>query len=161
MIKRTSLYDQHVDLGAKIIPFSGFEMPVSYSKGILHEYNSIRYTCGVFDVSHMGLFFIYGNKAYQFLEMVTINDVSKLNDYDAQYSAMCNTEGGIIDDLILYKKPNGYFMVVNGGNIDKNFKWLNDNIIDDVKIDNQSSEISLIAIHGPDTRKILSNIILS
>ena len=142
MIHKTSLYSKHLGLNAKMIPFSGFEMPVSYSKGILHEYNSVRYRCGVFDVSHMGQFFIHGDKAYDFLQMVTINDVSKLDNYDAQYSAMCNHKGGIIDDLILYKKPGGYLMVVNAGNIDKNFNWLKDNIINNVKIENQSSKFS-------------------
>ena len=79
-------------------------MPVSYKDGILHEYNSVRNECGMFDVSHMGQFFITGKNAKDFLQYVTINDVEKLNDFDAQYSAMCNSQGGIIDDLILYKK---------------------------------------------------------
>ena len=139
MINKTSLYNKHLELDAKVIPFSGFEMPVSYSKGILNEYNAVRTKCGIFDVSHMGQFFIYGNKAYEFLQKMTINDVSKLDVYDAQYSAMCNIDGGIIDDLILYRKPNGYYMVVNADNIDKNIKWLKSNIIDNVCIENQSS----------------------
>ena len=158
MTKKTSLYNHHLNLGAKIIPFSGFEMPVNYSKGILHEYQTIRNDCGMFDVSHMGQFFIYGDRACDFLQNMTINNVSKLNNYDAQYSAMCNDKGGIVDDLILYKKPDGYFMVVNAGNINKNFDWLNKNIIKDVVIDNISSDISLIAIQGPKTRKYLSQI---
>ena len=158
MIKKTSLYNHHLKLGAKIIPFSGFEMPVNYPKGILNEYHSIRNNCGVFDVSHMGQFFIHGDSAYDFLQKVTINNVSKLNDYDAQYSAMCNEQGGIIDDLILYKQPKGYFMVVNAGNISKNFEWLNKNITENVIIENKSSDISLIAIQGPNTRKFLSQI---
>ncbi len=158
MTKKTSLYNHHLNLKAKIIPFSGFEMPVNYNKGILHEYNTIRNDCGIFDVSHMGQFFIYGDNSYDFLQKVTINDVSKLAEYDAQYSAMCNKNGGIIDDIILYRKPNGYFMVVNAGNINKNFQWLNDNIIDDVIIEDKSLDISLIAIQGPNTRKFLSKI---
>jgi len=157
-MKKTSLYNHHLELGAKIVPFSGFEMPVNYSKGILHEYNVIRDNCGVFDVSHMGQFFIYGDKAYDFLQNMTINNVSKLDNYDAQYSAMCNENGGIIDDLILYKQPKGYFMVVNAGNIDKNLKWLNNNIIDNVIIEDRSMEMSLIAIQGPNTRNFLSKI---
>ena len=158
MNKKTSLYNNHLKLGAKIIPFSGFEMPVNYDKGILSEYQAVRNNCGMFDVSHMGQFFIHGANSCDFLQEMTINNVSNLNDYDAQYSAMCNREGGIIDDLILYKQPNGYFMVVNAGNINKNFDWLNKNIINDVTIENQSSEISLIAIQGPNTRKFLSQI---
>ena len=158
MIKKTSLYNRHLNLKAKIIPFSGFEMPVNYDKGILHEYNSVRNLCGIFDVSHMGQFYIYGDKSYEFLQMITINDVSKLKNYDAQYSAMCNVNGGIIDDLILYKKPKGYFMVVNAGNIDKNIKWLNHNIIDNVIIEDQSADTSLIAIQGPKCREVLSKI---
>jgi len=157
-MKKTSLYDQHLSLGAKIIPFSGFEMPVNYSKGILHEYKSVRNNCGIFDVSHMGKFYIHGEKTLKFLQKVTINDVSRLNNYDAQYSAMCNENGGIIDDLILYKKPKGFFMVVNANNIKKNFKWLNDNKTNNIIIEDQSSQISLIAIQGPNTREVLSKI---
>ena len=158
MNKRTKLYSQHLHLGAKIIPFSGFEMPVNYNNGVIHEYNAIITNCGVFDVSHMGQFLITGDNALEFLQKMTINNVSKLNKYDAQYSAMCNENGGIIDDLILYKKPSGYFMVVNAGNIDKNFKWLNDNVENDVIIENKSSDISLIAIQGPNSRHFLSKI---
>jgi len=158
-MKKTSLYNNHLNLGAKLIPFSGFEMPVNYKKGIMHEYNSVRKDCGIFDVSHMGQFFIAGKNAYEFLQKVTINDIAKLNNYDAQYSAMCNHDGGIIDDLILYKCPNGYFMVVNAGNIDKNLDWLNKNIQGDVEIKNHSSETSLIAIQGPKIRHFLSQII--
>ena len=158
MTQKTSLFNKHINLDAKIIPFSGFEMPVNYSKGILHEYNAVRNKCGLFDVSHMGQFFIHGEGAYDFLQKTTINDVSKLKLFDAQYSAMCNPKGGIIDDLILYKKPDGYYMVVNAGNIDSNFEWLNNNIIDNVSIENQSSQTSLIALQGPDSRNILSKI---
>jgi len=158
MTKKTSLYNHHLKLGAKIIPFSGFDMPVNYPKGILSEYNTVRNNCGIFDVSHMGQFFIHGNKACEFLETVTINDVSSLNNYDAQYSAMCNENGGIIDDLILYKRPDGYFMVVNAGNINKNLDWLMSNITNDVIIEDQSLETSLIAIQGPNTRDFLSKI---
>ena len=158
MTQRTSLYNRHLNLSAKIIPFSGFDMPVNYANGIFHEYNVIRSKCGIFDVSHMGQFSIYGDKSYEFLQNITINDISKLKVYDAQYSAMCNIGGGIIDDLILYKKPDGYYMVVNAGNIDKNINWLYDNMIDNVQIENQSSDTSLIAIQGPDSRKILSKI---
>ena len=158
MIQKTSLYNHHLNLGAKIIPFSGFEMPVNYPKGILHEYNAIRNNCGVFDVSHMGQFLIHGSNCCDFLQHITINNVSQLKKYDAQYSAMCNHDGGIIDDLILYRKPDGYFMVVNAGNIKKNFQWLNDNIVENVIIENKSSEVSLIAIQGPNSRKFLSKI---
>ena len=158
MTKKTSLFNHHLELGAKVIPFSGFEMPVNYPKGILNEYNAVRSNCGIFDVSHMGQFFISGISSYDFLQNVTINNVSKLSNYDAQYSAICNHDGGIIDDLILYKQPDGYFMVVNAGNIDKNFEWLNSNIINDVTIENISSDNSLIAIQGPNTRKFLSKI---
>ena len=158
MIQKTSLYNHHLNLGAKIIPFSGFEMPVNYPRGISHEYNAVRNNCGIFDVSHMGQFFIYGNNCCVFLQNMTTNNVSQLKIFDAQYSVMCNHDGGIIDDLILYRKPDGYFMVVNAGNIEKNFKWLNNNIIDDVTIENKSSEISLVAIQGPNSRKFLSKI---
>ena len=156
--KNTILYDSHVHLGAKLVPFAGYMMPVAYSEGIQSEYFSIRENVGLFDVSHMGEFYIYGEHATKFLDYLTLNNVSKLKIGDAQYSAMCNNEGGIIDDLILYKKNNGYLMVVNASNITKNYDWVCKNIIKGVKIDNLSNKLSLIALQGPSSRDILSKL---
>ena len=133
--------NNHVALGAKMIHFAGYNMPIWYSS-ISDEHNCVRNNVGIFDVSHMGEFLIGGEESEKFLQRITINDVSKLNVGQAQYSAMCYPDAGIVDDLIIYKKSDGYFMVVNAGNIDKNFRWLNDNIINDVAVENKSSDIS-------------------
>ncbi len=155
-IKRTILYDEHVKLGAKLVPFAGFEMPVNYLDGIKNEYYSVRNEAGLFDVCHMGEFYISGENALEFMQKVTVNDVSTLAIGDAQYSAMCNPKGGIIDDVILYRFPNGYFMVVNASNIQKNLDWLNSQNTYNVKIENKSDDYSLIALQGPNSRNILS-----
>ena len=114
------MYNSHFELGAKIVPFAGYEMPVQYPAGIKDEYYAVRNDAGMFDVSHMGEFEITGNGAESFLQNLTINDVTQLYPGKAQYSAMCREDGGIIDDLILYKFENKYFMVVNASNLDKN-----------------------------------------
>jgi len=155
-IKKTALYNAHADLGAKLIPFNGFFMPVAYPGGIQSEYFAVRNVVGIFDISHMGEFFINGNSAEAFLQKITINNVGKMKVGDAQYSAMCYPDGGIVDDLIIYRKPDGYFMVVNAANINKDFDWLNKNIIKDVNVVNLSETYSLIAIQGPESRDILS-----
>ena len=154
--KRTSLYNEHVKLGAKMVPFGGFEMPVSYPSGIQAEHQAVRNTAGLFDVSHMGEFWITGEGALDFLQNMTINDVSKLKFGDAQYSAMCYENGGIVDDLILYRKPSGYFMVINASNIDKDFQWLKQHQPDNVNLGNHSGSYSLIALQGPKSREMLS-----
>ncbi len=157
-IKETVLYNAHVELGAKLVPFGGYTMPASYPEGIQAEYFFVRKEAGLFDVSHMGEFFISGNGAEEFLQRMTINDVSKLQEGYAQYSAMCYPDGGIIDDLILYRKPEGYFIVVNAANIQKDFEWLMQNVINEVNVENQSDTFSLIALQGPQSRKILSKL---
>lgn len=157
-IKKTSLWDRHIAAGAKMVPFCGYEMPINYPDGINAEHNIVRNAVGLFDVSHMGEFIIQGPGALEFLQNVTINDVSKLEVNDAQYSAMCYDDGGIVDDLILYRKPDGYFMVVNASNIEKDFNWLKKHIPAGVTLENKSDEFSLIAIQGPRSRDVLSAI---
>ena len=155
-IMETALYNAHVELGAKLVPFGGFTMPISYPDGIQAEYFAVRKEAGIFDVSHMGEFFISGDSAQNFLQRMTINDVSKLRVGDAQYSVMCYPNGGMVDDLILLRKSNGYFIVVNASNIQKDFEWLNQYISGDVCLENVSHKNSLIALQGPKTREILS-----
>ena len=156
-MKKTSLYDSHVKLGAKLVPFYGYMMPVSYSAGIQSEYYAVRENIGLFDVSHMGEFIITGSGAKDFLQKLTINNVDKLKIGDAQYSAMCYENGGIVDDLILYRTPEGYFMVVNASNIEKNYNWLSQHIDNGVSIENASEKYSLIALQGPKSREVLSD----
>ncbi|MBD3291210.1 glycine cleavage system aminomethyltransferase GcvT [candidate division KSB1 bacterium] len=146
-IKKTALYDIHEQAGAKLIEFAGYYMPIQY-KGILDEHLRVRKTAGLFDVSHMGEFEISGENAEQFLQYVTINDVSKLNEYQAQYSAMCYKDGGIVDDLLIYRYPDRFLMVVNAANIEKDFQWLKQHLSDGVQLIDRSEEFSLMALQG-------------
>ena len=154
--KKTALYKSHQALHAKMVSFGGFEMPVSYSDGIQSEYFSVRNDVGIFDVSHMGEFIITGPNALQILQRVTINDVSKLNVGQAQYSAMCYPNAGIVDDLILYRKSDGFFMVVNAANIQKDFDWISQYVPDDTHLEDISRDISLVSLQGPQSRELLS-----
>ena len=156
-IKRTSLFSKHEALGARIVPFAGFEMPLQY-EGVIKEHLAVRTTAGVFDVSHMGEFIVKGKNAENFLNFITINDVSKIEIGQAQYSAMCYEDGGIIDDLLIYRYNNYYMLVVNAAHIEKDLNWLNEHILDDVILENHSDEISLIAVQGHKSRDILSKI---
>lgn len=156
-MKKTSLYEKHVELNAKIVPFAGFEMPLQY-EGVIKEHLAVRSTAGVFDVSHMGEFIVRGKNSEKFLNYVTINDVSKIEIGQAQYSAMCYDDGGIVDDLLIYRYNEYYMLVVNASNIEKDFNWLNEYLFDDVTLENRSDEISLIAVQGPKSREILLKI---
>lgn len=156
MIKRTSLYEQHLKLGAKMVPFAGYEMPVSYPDGIKAEYFAVRQNVGIFDVSHMGEFFVGGKNCLNFLQYVTINDVSKLEVGDAQYSALCYSDGGIVDDLIIYRQPEGFMLVVNAANITKDFGWLKGHLTANTSLEDRSDLFSLIAVQGPESRTILA-----
>ena len=115
-LKRTSLYDKHVDLSAKLVPFAGYEMPLQY-EGVLKEHLAVRESVGMFDVSHMGEFMVSGDKAEEFLNNVTINDITKVEIGQAQYSVMCFEDGGIVDDLLIYKYDDRFMLVVNAANI--------------------------------------------
>jgi aminomethyltransferase len=128
-MKQTAFYDIHKSLGAKIVDFAGFEMPVQYS-GIIEEHLVVRKKVGVFDVSHMGEFQVRGKDALQFLQKVTVNDVAQLTEGKVQYSAMCYADGGIVDDLLVYNLGDHYMLVVNASNIDKDFKWLQSQLRD-------------------------------
>ena len=158
-MNKTALYDKHVDANAKIVPFAGYYMPISYGK-ITDEYNAVRYNCGIFDVSHMGQIQIKGNDAESFLQYLTINNVEKISDFEAQYSAMCDENGNLIDDLIIFKFSNqDYIIIVNASNKKKVLDWIqlylnNYSVtLDDLNINN-----SLVALQGPNSRDILSKI---
>ena len=157
-IKKTALYDFHKANSDNVIDFSGFYLPVFYSS-IIEEHKSVRKDAGLFDVSHMGQILISGNSSKKFVQMVTTNDVSKLKKGQAQYSAICNEEGGIIDDILVYKRESDYMLVVNASDIDIKFKWLKSFQIKETKIENRSKEYSMIALQGPKSRKIIQNII--
>ena len=112
-----------------MVDFAGFDMPVSYASGINFECNSVRTDAGVFDVSHMGQILIEGSKSFEFVQYLTTNDVSKVKNGQCQYTLLCNENGGIIDDLILYRiKENKFLLVVNASNIDKDHKWIGEQL---------------------------------
>lgn len=149
-MKNIALHDTHVNLGAKMVPFAGFNMPVQY-EGVTAEHITVRNGVGVFDVSHMGEFLVTGENALALIQKVTSNDASKLAIGDAQYSCFPNETGGIVDDLICYRiKENQYLLVVNASNIDKDWEWINQyNQEFGAELRNLSDDYSLLAIQGP------------
>lgn len=157
-MKKTALYDKHVSLGAKIVPFAGFEMPVQYS-GVTEEHFAVREKAGLFDVSHMGQFFVEGPGAKDLLQLVTTNNVDALENGKAQYSCLPNENGGIVDDLIVYKiEDNKYFVVVNASNIEKDWNHIVKFNSFDAVLTNASDDMSLLAIQGPKATEILQKL---
>ena len=148
-MKNTALTHIHESLGAKIVPFAGYNMPVQY-EGVNIEHLTVRSAVGVFDVSHMGEFFLEGKNALALIQKVTSNDASKLFDGKVQYSCLPNIEGGIVDDLLVYRiNEEKYMLVVNASNIDKDWSWISSHNDLGVKMTNKSSETSLLAVQGP------------
>ncbi len=155
-MKQTPFTQKHIELGAKMAEFAGYNMPISYS-GINDEHATVRNNAGVFDVSHMGEFMLKGDGALELIQRITTNDASKLTAGKAQYSCLPNTEGGIVDDLLVYciKENETYMLVVNAGNIDKDWKWISDHNTAGVHMQNISDRTCLLAIQGPNATKIL------
>lgn len=163
-LKRTALYDRHVALGARIIPFAGWEMPVQYS-GILAEHRSVRNEAGLFDLGHMGQFLVTGPDALSFLQYTTTNDLSSLEPGDAKYTLLPNENGGVIDDLIVYRNPegeDGYLVVMNASNAARDVAWWEElrtrrNDMD-VTLQDISPNTGMIAIQGPNAEAITQQI---
>lgn len=154
-MKKTKFYSVHEKLGAKIVEFAGFMMPVQYSS-IIAEHKAVRNSVGVFDVSHMGEVFVTGEKAADFVQYITVNDVDKLYPGRVQYSAMCYQDGGIVDDLLVYKFSDTKFMlVVNASNLQKDFEWMKQNNKFGVELNDLSDEYSLLAVQGPKAKEII------
>jgi len=148
-MKSTALTNTHIALGAKMVPFAGYNMPVSY-KGLNEEHQIVRTGVGVFDVSHMGEFILKGPNALDLIQRVTSNDAAVLTDGKAQYSCLPNNEGGIVDDLLVYKiDDQTYMLVVNAGNIDKDWNWISKHNTKGVDMKNISDDTSLLAVQGP------------
>ena len=148
-MKKTALYEIHKALGAKLVPFAGYQMPVQY-EGVNAEHLTVRKGVGVFDVSHMGEFLIEGPNALALIQSVTSNDASVLSIGKAQYSCLPNDKGGIVDDLIIYRlEENAYLLVVNASNIEKDWQWISANNDVGAKMTNISDDYSLLAIQGP------------
>ena len=158
-MNKTALYDKHVSLGAKMVPFAGFDMPVQYS-GVTEEHFAVREKVGIFDVSHMGQFFVEGPSAKDLLQFVGTNNVDALENGKAQYTCLPNGNGGIVDDLIVYKMTDEkYFVVVNASNIEKDWNHISKhNEKFGAKLTNASDEMSLIAIQGPKATETLQKL---
>ena len=158
-MRKTSLYQSHIALGAKMIPFAGFEMPVQYT-GVVQEHLAVRKQAGLFDVSHMGEFLVRGPQAIDLIQYVFSNDVGRLDIGQAQYGYMPNAKGGIIDDLLVYRMDNqSYLLVVNAANIEKDWNWLvTHNKLFDASLQNQSDQWSLLALQGPMATSILKEL---
>ncbi|MBS1637325.1 MAG: glycine cleavage system aminomethyltransferase GcvT [Bacteroidetes bacterium] len=163
-MKTTALTQKHISLGAKMVEFAGYNMPVSYS-GLNDEHMTVRNSVGVFDVSHMGEFILKGEHALDLIQKVTSNDASVLTDGKAQYSCLPNDKGGIVDDLIVYRiDAKTYMLVVNASNIDKDWNWIKQHDTWGVEMHNISEKTSLLAIQGPkamDTLQKLTDIKLA
>ncbi|WP_432355350.1 glycine cleavage system aminomethyltransferase GcvT [Sporosarcina sp. A2] len=157
-LKRTPLFESYAPYNGKTIDFGGWELPVQFS-GIKAEHEAVRTAAGLFDVSHMGEVVVSGAGALAFLQKLVTNDVSKLVDGQAQYTAMCYEDGGTVDDLLIYKRhDNDYLLVVNASNIEKDVSWMKQHAGNEVQIDNQSDDWALLALQGPKAESILQRL---
>lgn len=159
MPNQTPFHSIHEKLGGKLVDFAGFKMPVQY-KGIKVEHAAVREAVGVFDVSHMGEFFVSGPEALDLIQKVTVNDASKLVPGKAQYSCMCYEDGGIVDDLIVYSLfgDNEYMLVVNASNMEKDLNWINQNNSFDAVVEDRSENTALLAVQGPKSVETLQKL---
>ncbi len=159
LMTNTVLTDWHRKAGARMVEYAGFTMPVEYS-GVVKEHLAVRNAAGMFDASHMGEFWVKGNKAIDLLQYTTTNDVSKLETGRAQYSCMPNGKGGIVDDLIIYRYDSDkYMVVVNASNVNKDWNWLKEHNSFGAEMENASDEMSLIALQGPGAKDILQTLV--
>jgi aminomethyltransferase len=156
-LKKTALCSIHEAVGAKMVPFAGFYMPLSY-RGITEEHRRVRSTVGLFDLSHMGEFRVTGSGALDFLQKTTTNDVAKLGVWDVQYSLLCYPEGGIVDDLLVYRLPDSFLLVVNAANLEKDFDWLERHRPSGVTLVDESDETALLAIQGPKAEMLMAKL---
>jgi len=158
-MKNTPFTQKHIDLGAKMAEFAGYNMPISYT-GINEEHAAVRNNAGIFDVSHMGEFILKGPNALALIQRVTSNDASKLTDGKAQYSCFPNNTGGIVDDLLVYciEENKSYMLVVNASNIEKDWNWVSSHNTDGVEMHNISDKTGLLAIQGPNAVKYMQQL---
>jgi aminomethyltransferase len=154
-IRKTALYDEHVALGARMVEFAGWAMPIFYS-GIAGEHRRVRSTAGLFDVSHMGEFVVHGAGALASLERLTVNRLSAISEGRVQYSAMCYENGGFVDDLLIYAMPGRYMLVVNASNREKDLEWVRANLLGDAAVEDVSDETGLVALQGPESERIMA-----
>ncbi len=158
VMKTTALTDLHISLGAKMVEFAGYNMPVLYSN-LMNEHKQVRSSVGVFDVSHMGEFVLRGEKALDLIQWITTNDASKLTDGKVQYTCMTNDEGGIVDDLLVYRwSATEYYLVVNASNIVKDWNWIKQHNTFGVEMEDISDKLSLLAVQGPNALRTIQKL---
>lgn len=156
---KTPLYEAHVALGGKIVPFAGYLLPVQYQTGVITEHMAVREKAGLFDVSHMGEIVLSGPDALSNVQMLLTNNFSDMEDGQVRYSPMCNDKGGVVDDLIVYRiRSDCYMMVVNAANHDKDAAWISSHLTGDVKFDDWSDRIAQVALQGPQSEAILEKL---
>lgn len=156
---RTALYNEHVSAGGRMVDFAGWEMPVQYT-GILDEHRSVREAVGMFDISHMGEFFVSGPAATEWLDSLLTNSVQALTPGQAQYTLLLNEAGGVIDDLILYRLGDSdYLLIVNAAKIAEDADWMRARIVDGVEFDDRSNQLSAVAVQGPRAREVFERLI--
>ena len=158
--KKTCLYDKHVALGALISPFGGFDMPIQYTN-IIDEHQAVRRHCGVFDVSHMGEVLVSGKDAERYVNHVFTNDVRNIPNGKILYGMMCYEDGGVVDDLLVYKMADDkFFLVINAANIDKDWAWIQQQSKGfDITLDHQSDQYGELAIQGPDAEQVMEQVL--
>lgn len=157
-MRRTPLYDEHSKLGGKLIDFGGWELPVQYS-GIIQEHQAVRTMAGLFDVSHMGEITASGPRAEEFVQAMVTNDISRMKNHQVMYSLMCYPDGGVVDDLLVYKfNSEDFLLVVNAGNADKDFAWLELHTHQGVEVKNVSDQYAQLALQGPLAQAVLQQL---
>ncbi len=158
-MKTTPLYEKHLELKGKIIDFGGWNLPVEYS-GIISEHEAVRSKAGLFDVSHMGEITVKGEDAEKYLQRIVTNDIPALENNQIAYTTMCYEDGGVVDDLLVYKySSTDYLLVVNASNTEKDYEWLNNNTLGNVKIKNVSLDYAQLALQGPEAQAILQKLV--
>lgn len=158
-LKKTPLCETHLSLGAKLVGFAGYEMPVKYTN-LIEEHNAVRNECGIFDVSHMGEIMVTGAEALKAVNLITTNDAQKLTDGKCQYTLLCTDAGGVIDDVIVYRMNSEEFLIcVNGSNREKAFKWITEKVSDMATVRDASDDYALIAVQGPTSTEALKAIV--
>jgi aminomethyltransferase len=160
-MKHTPLHAEHLRLGAKLVEYAGFEMPIQYPSGIQAEHRKVRQVAGLFDVSHMGEFRVTGMGALPLLQSLTVNDVSRLTVGQAQYSALCKANGTVLDDLLIYRlEEREYLVVVNASNREKDLAWILSHLSAfDVLVEDRSDETALLALQGPRAQEVLQPLV--
>lgn len=157
-MKRTPLYEAHVALKAKVVPFGGWEMPLSYS-GIIAEHKAVRTACGIFDIGHMGAVSVFGSEALPYLQRLLTNDLSKLPAGSSHYSLLLNTSGGVIDDVFVYRPTEDRYMIVlNASNTEKDMDWMTKNNDEGASIEDLKDNMTLLALQGPRAQEMLQGV---